>query len=282
MVLLSRYGTFTLTEDDPMGNSVEVRMTYQPGPNLKLHNHSILVIRKALDQFLSNSSLFRKASSHERKRLLDRLEAAALTGGKLHFLCEWGLGKNVSFGEPDLVAISHIEKIVTAISSITKTSTSIMFLLTDTHAQVNGIDSSQWGKYGADVRNSLSDRGHDSCFLSSLISQIPESMFSEDTVVNAPIASWGKLTEFQQTEMVRRANRCSNGKNAKQAAQEYFDLSRIERAAIAGFYPQGVFITYHTPTFNFLLPSLPTIYSFVSANRNVLRPWFRELKDGMK
>lgn len=200
--------------------------------------------------------------------------------GRVRFIVEWGLGSSSTFGAEDMEALAYLDQSVGILAEAVGASSDVSLLLMDTHAAVNGAAPEDYKAYASDIRQSAGCFGFETSLLSDFLRQ-SDGLTIEDVIAHSQCfePEWAELSEYSRQELSRRAASHSVRHAAEHAARLYFCVSRLEGTILTAIFAGGILITYQTPNFSFLLPSLPTVFTFVAAGRVTKRPWFR--RDGV-
>jgi len=229
-----------------------------------------------LSVLMSDRGRFRRLPRSWARSLRDRLRVASVSGGRLDFLLEWGLGSNVEWGQEDSNALQNALNITNAVSRLVACDAVLTLIVTDTHAAINGLPQSEWREYANSVSSNAAQQGVATEMLSGVLGNSLYETSHEclDLFIDRE-AAWDSLTPFQCAELKARASRRSLQGDPQIAAKLYVQASLVEGVKILARWPGAIGLTYHTPNFGFLVPPLPTIFMFVEPGRVVGRPWFR-------
>lgn len=238
-------------------------------------------LRASCDEILRDRQRFRRLRRTELDLLVSRIAAHSYSRRRLDFVLEWGLGAGATIGEEDLCALEHAAESAARLAAAAGVSAQLMLLLTDTHATVNGLTPEEWKSYAESIRFAAESRGHSVSMLSDLVEKSfgRDWMTQVDSIVDRD-RSWSGLTEYQGREMIRRARRCVRRGDVETAARRYVQVSIIEGLAMLLHLPHSVVLTYHVPSFSFLVPPLAKVQVFVRPGRVTERPWFRHYPCG--
>jgi len=228
-------------------------------------------------EFLRDGRLFRMRKAH-RRRFAPYLRTALLLGLPLRFLSYWGIGRKPQCGEPEARAFEFLNGWLDTLSEIAGLDHTVEFLLTDTHAAINGIPPDTARDYAESTRRFLDAHGHRSQLMSEWMREHTNrdpAAWLESFAIDE--ADWRAVPHSWKSALERCAALRVNGdKPPAIAARQYYAVNLAESVLIAHFLPGHALISYQNPELDFLLPPLPKVYTYVGPKHRVRRPWFDE------
>jgi hypothetical protein len=209
-------------------------------------------------------------------QLLEALAGHGLTGSSLHFIAQWGLSREASFDDNDVRTLDYLAEGVRMLADAAGVEQRMTLLIMDSHAAVNGIGVAEYERYALDVRNHATGRGIDCANFLDIARDGGLTMQRIESEGESFDEHWGQLSDFTREEMNRRAFCHSHrGGDVKEAGKLYFCVSKVEAAILSAAFCGAVLVTFHTPNFAFLLPNLPTVFTYAGPMKSTQRPWFK-------
>jgi len=197
---------------------------------------------------------------------------------EVHFIMYWGIGNRPNIGKPEIDAMSFLFDNLNRLSGELGLQYDITFVLTDTHATINGINRHIASSYCDSVCKEFDGQGRYFEKLSSIVcddgASCATSLCEEYITQLDPLSC---LPESTKEVIIDNARRCAIDKDPVQAAREYIALSLIESPVVRNKYSTSIQITYQPPSMMWILPALPTIHMYVGAGHEKKRPWFKDL-----
>src|ERR1035441_5774347 len=261
-------------DDSPSDSSILVLRTAR-----KYGTFMSQSIEKTLQQtmlFLRDENVFR-SRRRDIGTLVSAFRSRMLFSDPISFIAYWGIGKKRKVGAAEKEAIAFQQEWLQRLQRLLLVPITVEFLLTDTHAKVNGIPDELANEYISSTTEFLVGYGYKSIcmseFLARGMSGRPSAIISEYVVDSN---DWAALPTAMTSELERLAHKRSAWGEARSSAIEYYRQNIIESANISLVRPTDIFLTYQLPSMGFMTPCLPHLHTYVSSGRNVRRPWFEE------
>jgi hypothetical protein len=231
-------------------------------------------IRDCLSYF-RDSEVFRMRKANLR-RVTPFLRTSLLLDLPLRFVSHWGIGRRSSWGRSEDEALSFLKSWLDELSARIGLEYTVEFLITDTHARINGVAPESAARYAGSAIEALESHGHRASPMSDWLRSVNGDGGAEwRHRYDVSDSEWGQLPESWVRELRRCAGlRFKDADNVDEAARRYYAVNLVESAVIGHHMPRHGLISYQNPGVEFLLPPLPKIHAYVGPDHLVKRPWF--------
>lgn len=217
--------------------------------------------------FLAQINVFREPSRDVQRYVSWSSQVLA---GKINgcLIMYWGVGRKIRTGLPEESALQFLDIWIKGILDGFDVPINRIAIITDTHAEINGVSIIGANSYISDSENVLKKFGWSTVKMSRLLG---------DPGVQSGLSyikAWEEEQVNHKKELEKLAAIHSNNVDPAEAARDYYIQNRIESKVLSELYPEAVMVTYNSSMFDFLLPRLPKIHVFVGPKKYVKRPWF--------
>lgn len=225
--------------------------------------------------YFRDSQVFRMRKANLR-RITPFLRTSLLLDLPLRFVSHWGIGGRCSCGQSEIRALDFLESWLDELSARIGLACTVDFLITDTHARINGVPPETAAHYAKSAMQLLESRGHHAFLMSDWLGSLDgdgAAAWREGYAVSD--REWGQLPETWVRELRRcAALRIKNTHSVDESARRYYEANLVESALIGYYMPLHALISFQNPGVEFLLPPLPKIHAYVGPDHLVKRPWF--------
>lgn len=210
-----------------------------------------------------------------------RILGSMLTDAPLNLVAYWGIGGKTGVTEAEDRALAFQSEWLSILNREAGIEVTIRYLITDTHAVINGVAADAIASYSDAVQALLHRHGHSSAKMRDVIPASLQPDFDgllrdEQHYSDA----WSQVPPSARRALERcAAYHAKRNESSERAAQRYYVANRYEAALVTVAFPNACFLSYQNHGLRFLLPNMPTIFCFVGTDGLVRRPWF---SDGMK
>lgn len=225
-----------------------------------------------IQKYLKNDRIFRYSPSFK-KPILSKFRSLLILQKRINFLIYWGVGNKKVIDNIDMQAMHFQSKWINAISNILELDYHIQYIITDTHAMINGISTSTINSYSISAQDFLQNKGYDTILMTKLlksynINNIRNFMdkYSIDHII--------KDTGYKS--LLNGLKIQANSPYHRGDSIEYLKSNLIENAIIEDVFSKYIFVSYGVPETKLLLPNLPKLYTYVDEKKQIKRPWFNE------
>lgn len=202
-----------------------------------------------------------------------------LTGESLRIISHWGIGRKEKIGGAETAALEYKLQWIRELSSLLEVDWGAEFMITDTHAAINGIPDVIMNSYISSSTAHIKSMRCTYSIMSDLLRRhgIGDiTRYLSDCVGQDGISLWDGINSTQRSELIKMAKVHAPHENPTVAAMRYCFCNLIESAALQTEFKGRIFVTHLTPGMKFLGPNLPTVYAYVGPNKLRRRPWFQD------
>jgi len=211
-----------------------------------------------------------------------RILGSMLTDAPLKLVAYWGIGGKKGVTEAEDRALAFQSEWLRILNREVGIEVTIAYLITDTHAVVNGVAADAIASYSDAVQTLLHRHGHSSAKMRDVI---PASLLPDfdgllrDEQHDSDV--WRQVSPSARRALARcAAYHARRNESSERTAQRYYLVNRYEAALVTIAFPNSCFLSYQNHGLRFLLPNMPTIFCFVGADGLVRRPWFSDSMKG--
>lgn len=236
----------------------------RPGGVQPIARHDPVAVLKAF-----NSWSF-KREQPDTPEMLGRAVADAVDRhAPLPFVLYWGRGPRAFFADPERECLEFLATFVRRIETVYPLGADIRLIFTDTHAEINGYNSTSTLRYFAEVDDEARARRFGSCLLSELVRGATDRL-ADVSSSDTPLCP-ATLSALQAA-----AAKWYGGEgSAEDGAARYFRANLVEKQAVEIAFPKAIFITFNGGKFRPIFPQNMPVFFMYSLRRGVgVKPWF--------
>lgn len=223
--------------------------------------------RDILDSF--NTWRFKREQPKTEAKLFEVILRAVRSKKPIQFVMYWGKGEREFAGEKEQSAILYLQEMAEAIREKYATGVNITFVLTDTHAELNGHTKSHIENYFDSVRKLAQEAGFKTSYLSELASFDEQRLIEKKNIV--------EINKELEKHLVQSSTRHCKRYDAETGAKLYYLQNQIEKVEIEKSFADNIFLTYNGSEFDDILPiGLPTFYMYSLEKGKSVKPWFED------
>lgn len=219
-----------------------------------------------------------RASKSRRPAIAQAIRASLLHETEIRLIGYWGVGRRAAILDYEKATVQYLGHLLRELTKACETLVKANFLLTDTHALLNGYQPDKIRKYCSSTSDLLKAAGIGTETMSDFLLSV-DQWDTAKSVINhgaVPSLSWlisgGKLRE-----LVRLAQLRAGRADSEDAALRYYLLNQIEGVSVASRFSGSLFLAYAAPGMDFLLPAaLPKVHIWSRWSGDSRRPWFME------
>lgn len=214
-----------------------------------------------------NTWAYKREQPSDPQLMLQFVERAVTRDAPIPMVFYWGKGPRCTIDQHDLKCLDYLDSLVHRISAVYAPGAALRFVLTDTHARLNGYSDIGIRTYFTTVESEIHRRGYECSRLGALI---------EKTGAKAEDYSLGDVPQEMMEKLSASAIKWYHGAgSAEQGAIIYFHMNMIEKRAVELSYPDAIFATFNSSKFRILFPRRLPIFYMYSMQRGVsVKPWF--------
>jgi len=220
--------------------------------------------QKVLEQF--NTWSFKREHPKDEGLLLQAIGKATELNQAIPFVLYWGKGEKNLPDEAEKAAFKFLESLNERIKSVYASGAKFTLILTDTHAELNGLDDDGVREYYSAIQKLSSTSGFETIFMSEIA---PLKEIEPDQYDSLQISD--KVRSILTTS-AEKHYKGSNDYNS--GAIKYFAQNQIEKVAVEKQFPDSVFLTYSGGDLNDIFPNLPIFYMYSTQKGVSSKPWF--------
>ncbi|MEO8637484.1 MAG: asparagine synthase (glutamine-hydrolyzing) [Candidatus Taylorbacteria bacterium] len=210
---------------------------------------------------------FKREQPKTLAKLLETILLAVRSKKPIQFVMYWGKGERDKVGEKEKKAISYLEKMLKGIQEKYPTGSKITFILTDTHAELNGYTKLQIDQYFDSVIQLAKQVGFATVRLSTLASFDEKDLMKKKDGIKINNDLLGILIESSEKHCKRY--------DPDTGAKLYYLQNQIEKKEIEKNFSDTIFLTYNGNEFDEILPNgLPIFYMHSLDRGTSIKPWF--------
>lgn len=213
-----------------------------------------------------NTWKFKREQPRTEEKLFETILRAVRFGKPVSFTMYWGKGDRATAGEDEKQAILYLQEMIKAIGKKYLHGANITFILTDTHAELNGYSMSEIEKYFDSVSQLARKVGFNTTKLSNFVG-FDEKKLSKEGNIEIKKELLKLLTESAEKHCKRY--------DAETGARLYYLQNQIERKAVSRKFSDSIFLTYNGRALDDILPTeLPIFYMYSVEKGTSVKPWF--------
>lgn len=216
-----------------------------------------------------NTRKFKREKPKSEIKILETISRAIQSKQPIQFVMYWGKGERTSVGDKERDAILYLEQMLNAIREKYLLGTDVTFILTDTHAELNGHTKSQIKDYFDSVRALSKKVGIKTINLSEFTDFNERDLMEKKNGV--------MINEKLENVLIDSARKHCKRYDAETGARLYYLQNQIEKVKVENNFPNAIFLTYNGSEFNDILPvGLPVFYMCSLARGKSIKPWFED------
>jgi hypothetical protein len=201
-----------------------------------------------------------------------RFRDLAATGAPCSLIAYWGIWTTERWSTAETELLRLLDRISEIISENLGIEVNHEIILTDTHAQINGVPNPVIDSYLEELRACVSGRTH-------------LYRLSEIVPATAPMPSLRTAMSYSGMnriflQLVRQANKLFDQNEAESLAAAYLLANLREAPHVFGKFPKGIFVHLGQTEIKAILPSLPMLMAYTGPGRETRKPWFRVRMSG--
>jgi L-tyrosine isonitrile synthase len=184
------------------------------------------------------------------------------------FVLYWGRGPRQEPGRPEAQTLSYLDSMFSRVKACYSPGVAATLIFTDTHAKLNGYDSTTTQRYFDATATLAASRGISSCLMSSVLHSVPEQV--------VPPGAEHVVPENVLAYLRASARKWYHGEGSSdEGALKYLRMNLIEQRAVEAAFPQTIFITFNGSNLRALFPrGLPIFYMYSLRRGFGIKPWF--------
>ncbi len=203
------------------------------------------------------------------------LQHSLTSSQPVQFLAYWGCGKRDSISEVDRQTLLKLIELTHRVRRVKQVVPKLTLIFTDQHARNNRIPEDRQQYYFGAVAEYAQKLGVKTIFLSELWAS---AGLTHDQILKKRRepefeSLWFELPHREALILQARKHFEHEG-DPEEAAKLYYLHCRAEAPIVRQQYPQSIFTTYNSSSFDFLLPDLPKLHIYSFKHGTSVKPWF--------
>lgn len=213
-----------------------------------------------------NTWKFKREQPNTEEKLFNNILNQITNKKPIRFIMYWGKGEKNIANESDILALEYLKELFKPIKEGIK----IIFIFTDTHAELNGYSKNEIKKYYDSVDTLIKKYDIDSLYLSKLVEYNEKDLL--DKVDDLEIDS--DLLEILENSSRKHNKRLSDH---NLSAKLYYLQNQIEKKTLEENFSNSIFLTYNGSSMDSIFPTkLPIFYMYSIKRGTSTKPWFSE------
>ncbi len=187
----------------------------------------------------------------------------------IRFFMLWGVWRKNGVDNTDFEAVGILDELLMGIRAVHGPGASLTIVLTDSHAELNGVEKKDiygYDSYMANFERYARLKGYDTKRLSEILGKVNVGGVAEEAEKIEGSEIWENLASS--------AERYYSGENKLDGARAYVRRRLAEKPMLAKIFDGSIFLTYNGPRYDALAPDLPTLYIISNRKRESRKPWF--------
>ncbi len=203
------------------------------------------------------------------------VRGALARGEALAMLAYWGIARRSGITSAEREALTFQRRWLDRLRSVTSMECTIHYLLTDTHAYINGVDPATVESYATEAAGLLEASGFTAELMTGYLCRhgVDKPMRHVEAGFREG-ADWLAMPAGTRRELERLASVHCTAALAADGARRYYAANCLEAAVVCRVAGAHLFLTYMPESMSFVLPPLVTIRTFVGPRNLTRRPWF--------
>jgi len=234
---------------------------------MRQQTNDLLFLLEACRLAVNECEIVRAKISIDSPAML-RLRDLAVAGLPVQLVLYWGIWQRASVGAGEYRFLERLNVLTRAIAANLKVPCELKVIVTDTHAQLNGVPNDVIEAYVASATAAAASVGARADRLSMLMADAPAVPANESPHDFTPPQKWQRL----RTILATQAGKLFADAEDRAAAYELANLR--EGGAVLRAFPLGIFLNTGLPELRPMLCSLPTIHIYTGSGQKTRKPWF--------